>query len=214
MYKNIILKHNMLGDIMFYFFMKVIFNLLIVMVSYYLLNKKEINILEILVLLFIFHINIMSIYNNVHILVTLFFDLIIMIFYYLYQFLYNKNISKKIIDDDNVLIDRGIINFNNLIKYHISYQGLIESLRKYGINNPSFVDYCIKKNNNLIVFKKNSIKNYPISIIIDGKIIKDNLFSINKTIDWLNKQINDNNLELKNINYAYFKNKEIYFITN
>ena len=41
-----------------------------------------------------------------------------------------------------------------------------------------------------------------------------NLFSINKSIDWLNKKIKDNNLSLININYAYYKNKNVYFITD
>ena len=83
-------------------------------------------------------------------------------------------------------------------------------------NEPYFIDmdYCIKSNNDLIIFKKNSIKNYPISLIIDGNILKDNLFSIKKNIDWLERKIDDNYLNLKDINYAYYKNNEVYFITN
>ncbi|MBR3661494.1 MAG: DUF421 domain-containing protein, partial [Bacilli bacterium] len=105
-------------------------------------------------------------------------------------------------------------NFNALIKEKISYNKLLYELKKRGIKDPSLVDYCIKKANNYLIFRKNSIKNYPISLIIDGNIIKDNLFSIHKNIEWINQKIEENNLDLKNINYAYFKNKEIYFIVN
>ena len=152
-------------------------------------------------------------YNNLNIIFTLVIALIILSCYYLYVFLYNTNINKKL-NNEKILINRGIINFNNLIKEKISYNNLIYELRKKGIDNPSVVDYCIKINKEFIVFKKNSIKNYPISLIVDGNILKDNLFSINKSIEWINNKIIENSLELKDINYAYFKNKEIYFITN
>ena len=198
---------------MFYFVIKIIFCLLIIFTVYYIFNKKEIKILETLILLFIFNICIYSIYNNISIINTLILSLIILISYYLFNYLYNKNIVKHI-NNDVVLINRGLINFNNLIKENISYNNLIYELKKKGIDSPDLIDYCIKNNNDLLIFRKNSIKNYPISLIIDGNIIKDNLFSIHKSIEWINSKIDDNNLELKNINYAYFKNKEIYFITN
>ena len=198
---------------MFFFLIKVIFYILIIFGVYYIFNKKEIDILEIIILLFIFNICIYSMYNNLNIIFTLVIALIILSCYYLYVFLYNTNINKKL-NNEKILINRGIINFNNLIKEKISYNNLIYELRKKGIDNPSVVDYCIKINKEFIVFKKNSIKNYPISLIVDGNILKDNLFSINKSIEWINNKIIENSLELKDINYAYFKNKEIYFITN
>ena len=198
---------------MFSFIFKIIFYLLIIILSYYIFDKKTINILEIIILLFIFNICIYSLYNSLNIVDTLIMSLIILVSYYLFIFLYDKSINKKIIDE-NILINRGIINFNALIKEKISYNKLLYELKKRGIKDPSLVDYCIKKANNYLIFRKNSIKNYPISLIIDGNIIKDNLFSIHKNIEWINQKIEENNLDLKNINYAYFKNKEIYFIVN
>lgn len=198
---------------MFYFLIKIIFYLIIVFSSYYILNKKSISILEIIVLLFVFNICIYSLYKNLLIIYTLIISIIILVVYYLYIFLYDKNINKKL-NNDKILINRGLINFNELIKENMSYDNLLYELRKKGIKYPDLVDYCVKHNNEIIVFKKNSIKNYPISLIIDGKILKDNLFSIHKTIEWLDNKIDENNLDLNNINYAYFKDKDIYFITN
>ena len=199
---------------MFYFTIKIISYMIILLTTYYLLNKKTINILEIIILLFIFNTCIFSLYNNLSIIYTIIICFILISIYYLYMYLYNINISKKIIDGETVLINRGIINFNELIKENISLDNLLYELKKKGISNPNLVDYCIKKDNNLIIFRKNSIKNYPISLIIDGKVLKDNLFSIHKSLEWLDKKIIENNLNLDNINYAYFKNKEVYFITN
>ena len=213
MNKIIKIKHDIYGDIMFYFIINVLVCLFILLSIYTLFNRKEITILEILILLFILNICIFTLYNSINIFYTIILSLLVLVVYYFYNFLYNKELTKKIIDD-KVLINRGIINFKELINANYSYDGLLYNLRKRGINNPNQIDYCIKRGNELIIFKKNSIKNYPISLIIDGKIIKDNLFSINKSIEWLEKRISDNNLELNNINYAYFKNKEVYFITN
>ena len=198
---------------MFYFYIKVLLSILIILYTYYLFSKKEISILEIIFLLLIYNSCIYLINNNQSLISIIFISLLIIISYYLYTFLYNKSISNKVIED-KILINRGLINFNELIKEKISYNNLIYELKKKGINNPNLVDYCIKKNNELIIFRKNTIKNYPISIIIDGFILDDNLVSINKTIEWLNKKIDDNNLILKDINYAYYKNSNIYFITN
>ncbi|MBQ8472657.1 MAG: DUF421 domain-containing protein [Bacilli bacterium] len=198
---------------MFYFFIQVITSLIIIMFTYHIFKAKEITILETIILLFIFNICLIGLYNSINIIYIVILSLIVISCYYLYKFLYKLNIDKKY-NPDKVLINRGIINFHELIKENYSLDTLIYNLKRKGIDNPSLVDYCIKKDNDLIIFRKNSIKNYPISLIIDGHILKDNLFSINKSIEWLDKKLNDNDLELKNINYAYFKNKEVYFITN
>ncbi len=193
---------------MFYFILKFLFYLILIFSTLYIFKLKEITILEIIILVIILNIDLYSLYTNLNIIYTFLLYILVIISYYLYLFLENKTIK-----ENNILINRGIINFNNLIKENMTYNNLLFSLKKKGINNPGMVDYCIKRGNNLIVIPKNTIGEYPISIIVDGKVIKDNLFSINKTREWLDKKIKDNNLSLININYAYYKNKNIYFIT-
>ena len=195
---------------MFYFIIKCLVYLMIITFSYYYFNKKQITILEILILLFILNICLFSLYHNTNLIITLLVVILTIIVYYLTKFLE----SRKEIKEENILINRGIINFQGLLKENITYDNLLFSLKKEGINNPCLVDYCIKKGQDLIILPKNSLGTYPISLIIDGKVLKDNLFSINKSIDWLNKKIKDNNLSLININYAYYKNKNVYFITD
>ncbi len=199
---------------MFSFFFKIIVSILIIFTTYYFFQKKEINILEIIVLLFLFQIISYSLYTNQSLLITILSCILIITIYYLYNFLYQKEVNEKLNKIDKVFINRGIINFSELIKDNYSYDNLLMNLKKRGINNPSDVDYCIKKDNDLIIFKKNTVKNYPISIIIDGNILKDNLFSIKKNLEWLNHKLEENNLTLDKINYAYYKNKEVYFVTN
>ena len=203
-----------IGDIMFYFFIEIMISLIILFLAYSLFNRKEINVLEIIILLLIFNVCIFSLYKELNILYTIFLSFLILVIYYLYLFLRDKTLNKKLNLEDKVLINRGIVNFQELIKENYSYENLMFNLKKRGINNPSLVDYCIKKDNDLIIFRKNSIKNYPISIIVDGKVLRDNLISINKSYEWLIKKLNDNDLDLKDINYAYYKNKDVFFVVN
>mgnify|MGYP004728619513 FL=1 len=193
---------------MFNFILKFLFYIILILSVFYIFKLKEITILEIIILVIILNIDLYSLYTNLNMIYTFLLYILVIISYYLYLFLENKTIK-----ENNILINRGIINFNNLIKENMTYNNLLFSLKKKGINNPGMVDYCIKRGNNIIVIPKNTIGEYPISIIVDGKVIKDNLFSINKTREWLDKKIKDNNLSLININYAYYKNKNIYFIT-
>ena len=194
------------------FFMKFLISCVIIFSVYDLFSKKEIKILEILILLFIFHICVCSIYFKFNIFILILSCMLIVCLYYFYCFLENKMIINKL-PNDKILINRGIINFKELISSGYDYNELVYQLKKKGIKIDN-VDYCIKKNNDLVIFRDNNIKNYPISLIIDGKLLKDNLFSINKNIDWLERKIDENELDLKNINYAYYKNQQVYFITD
>ena len=198
---------------MFSFFFKIFFSFIIILSVYTLFKKNKIEILECLILLFIFQLCLYSFILNINIVNVFFGSILIISIYYLYTFLENKELNKKI-PKQNILINRGIINFHELIKIGYTYNELIYNLKKHGINNPNNIDYCIKHNNDLIIFEKNSIRNYPISLIIDGKILKDNLFSLKKTIGWLDKKLEDNNINIKDVNYAYYKENQVYFVTN
>ena len=80
------------------------------------------------------------------------------------------------------------------------------------------IEYAILEHNgSLSIFRYNKFKtksNYPMPLIIDGKIQYNTLKDINKTSYWLIKEISKKNLKLKNIFYAFYKNKSIYIIKN
>ena len=199
---------------MFYFFLKILFILTILLTIYYLFNKKEIGILEELILLFTLNILLFGLYHDWNLFKLFLASSLIIFIYYFYKFLEENKVKRKLEKETKVFINRGIINFHELIKSHYSYNDLLYSLKKRGISNQNMVDYCIKVGNDIVVFGKNNFLNYPISLIVDGKILRDNLLSINKSNEWLDRKINENNLELNDINYAYYKNSRIFFITN
>ena len=76
-----------LGDHMFLFFFHILVSMFIIFTTFHIFNKKEIGILEVLVLLFLFQTCINSI-NNKSILENIIISLFIILNYYLYIFLY------------------------------------------------------------------------------------------------------------------------------
>lgn len=197
---------------MFYFIIKIIVYFLMLLSLYYFYNKDKMNVLEFLIIIFNLNIYIIFIYLDYNVfyglLVTILIVLIKKIYDYVVSIYFDKNINSE-----KLLIKEGLVNFKELINCKYTYQKLINELRKKGVFSLDKVQYCFMKNNDLIVIKHNMI-NYPISIIVDGKVLENNLLIINKDNNWLNDEISNHNLIINNIDYAYYKKNKIYFITN
>ena len=124
----------------------------------------------------------------------------------IYQFiLLFKRKNKEII-----LIKEGNINFHAVINhYSLSKLVLYLKIRRIRIDE---VEYCLLKGSHLFIIKNNSIKHYPVSIIVDGILQNDNLKLISKSEEWLKKELLNNHLLVKMVDYAYYKNNRIYFM--
>ena len=116
----------------------------------------------------------------------------------------------------SLIINRGIINYKEMIKQRYTLDDLLCELRQNNIKDLKDVEYAVLENNGkLSIFKYNFLcltSNNPFPLILDGKIQKDTLDYINKDETWLLSYLNDNNLDKKGIFYAFYKNKKIYII--
>lgn len=195
---------------MFYFIMKIVVYLLLITIIYHYYNKNKINILNLLIMLFLLNIYFVLLIKDINIMIGILITLLVLIIERLYNYLYFDN---KEIRNNKVLIKNGNINFNNLINNKYSYHKLVKNIKRKGIKDLSKIDYCVLYKNDLIVFSDN-INNYPINLIIDGKIINNNLNRLKKDHDWLNKSLKENNLLIKDVSYAFYKDNQIYFLTN
>lgn len=122
---------------------------------------------------------------------------------------------KKIIDGKpSVIINKGKINLKEMFRQRYSLEDLILALRCEGIKGINEVDYAIlETNGNLSVFKKNhKDSNYPLPLIVDGEIDEGALLSIKKDYVWLRKKCLEYEVNIKNVLYAFYKNKVIYII--
>lgn len=114
-----------------------------------------------------------------------------------------KSIRFLVNGNPAILINKGKLNYDVLKKERISMDELLEQLRIQGYFNLKYVYYAIlETDGNLSVvptpgydkIPKENYKHLPIPLVIDGKIIKHNLNSLNKNSDWLLSILKKNNI--------------------
>lgn len=116
----------------------------------------------------------------------------------------------------SLIIVNGKINYKEMVKQRYSLDDLLVSLRQKEIRDLSMVEYAfLEPNGQLSVFKYNLFKlksAYPQGLILDGELQYKVLKYIRKTPEWINNELLKNNLTIKDVFYAFYKNKKIYII--
>lgn len=118
----------------------------------------------------------------------------------------------------SLIINKGKINYKEMIKQRYTLDDLLLELRYKSIKNIEDVEYAVLENNGKLsifkyeLFKTNSQNPFP--VILDGIIQKDTLKYIKKSENWLLDLLKKENLVLNEIFYAFYKNKKLYVITH
>ena len=116
----------------------------------------------------------------------------------------------------SLIICNGKINYKEMIKQRYTLDDLLYELRQKGIKDIDMVEYAfLEPNGKLSIFKYNIFKfrsSYPMPLIVDGTIQEKAIEHIHKSKDWLLKELDDNNLSIKDIFYAFYKNNKIYIV--
>ena len=200
---------------------RTIFFYFLILICYKIMGKKEIgelDIIDFVISLLLSQIIAISIENYKEPFLYAFVPIIILVtLQVILSFISLKNFKiRKLLDGrESVIINKGILNIKEMIKQRYSLNDLLLQLRENNIRTIEEVDYAVLENNGkLSVFKKDDKDKdiFPLPIIVDGNIEKSNLKLINKNIDWLNNTLYEKKLKLKDIFYAFYKNKNIYFI--
>lgn len=188
---------------MVYFFINVLMYLItIAFVSKYFLKKM--NIVSFFLLLFNYNVAIFMLYSNINFLFGISLGLITIIVYHFLILIKND-------DKECILIKDGNINFHELVTNY-SFHKLVFELKKRNIKLDE-IAFCIKKNNDLVIIKNKHIKNYPVSIIVDGELLEENLKLVRRNKEWLVNELLKNQLLIRKVDYAYYKKDKIYFVT-
>ena len=128
-----------------------------------------------------------------------------------YFSLKSESIRNFIDGKPSVIIKNGIVNFSVMTKLRYSLDDLLSQLREKGVKNIEEVDYAILENSgNLSIFQ--NTKDYPMPIILDGKIDYEVLREIGKDKKWIEKLIKQNNIDVENIFYAFYTKNKTYII--
>ncbi|MCM3092956.1 MULTISPECIES: DUF421 domain-containing protein [unclassified Cytobacillus] len=130
--------------------------------------------------------------------------------------------NRFFLGEPTMLIKNGEILEDNLEKSHLSMSQLLSILRSKGYPKIADVDYAIlepigevsiipKVANTPVTVEHLKIpiqdEGLPIAVIVDGRIQVRNLQLLGQTKDWLLEQLRQNDLNEKEIMYAYVNEK-------
>lgn len=115
----------------------------------------------------------------------------------------------------SVMINRGVVNFKEMVKQRYNIDDLLTQLREKHIRTIEEVDYAIlESSGKLSVFKKDGKKfgDYPLPLILEGEIQKETLTQIRKSDTWINRTLKEEGVTLEDIFYAFYKDRSLYII--
>lgn len=116
----------------------------------------------------------------------------------------------------SLMINKGVLNFKELIKQRYTLHDLLLELRQNGIKNIEDVEYAVLENNGkLSIFPYKFFRintSLPFPLILDGNIQKDTLTYLNKSDLWLRNNLKEEGVLLENVFYAFYKNNKVYII--
>ncbi|WP_240675771.1 DUF421 domain-containing protein [Ammoniphilus sp. CFH 90114] len=134
----------------------------------------------------------------------------------------NQIFNRFFLGKPTILIKRGKILEDQLEKARISVAQLLSILRSRGYPKISDIDYAVlepigeisvipKSENTPVTVQHLNLDidddGMPISVVIDGKIQHNNLKEQKKSKQWLLEKLNEENVELKQILYAFVSEK-------
>ena len=198
-----------------------LFYFLIILV-YRIMGKREVGqlgVIDLIISILIAELVAISIENfNDSILNTIIPIAILTIIEILLAYLSIKNKSLRVFFDGkpSLIISNGKINYKEMVKQRYSLDDLLVQLRQNSIKSIEDIEYAfLEHNGKLSIFPYNFFhidSNYPMPLIVDGIIQKDTLKNINKSDNWLYDIIYKNNLNIKDIFYAFYKRRKIFII--
>lgn len=115
----------------------------------------------------------------------------------------------------SVMINRGVVNFKEMVRQRYNLDDLLTQLREQHIRTIEEVDYAIlESSGKLSVFQKenNKFGDYPLPLILDGVIQPETLTQIKKSKAWIKRTLKDYQVKMEDVFYAFYKNKGLYII--
>ena len=200
---------------------KTLFFYLLITVIYRIMGKREVgelSIMDLIVSIFIAELAAISIDNykqNIFLSVVPILALVIVQLVVSSISLKSSKVRSILDGNPSMIIERGKVNFKEMLKQRYNLDDLLVQLRNRGIKSIEEVDYAIlETSGKLSVFRIDDDKNriYPLPIIIDGKVQKDVLYQIGKDMTWLMDALRRENYQLNDVFYGFYQKKKLFLI--
>ena len=194
---------------------------IIITLAYRFMGKREVgelSVMDFIVSLFIAELAAISIENYKDDMLLSILPIVTLVLIQLcvaYVSLKVTGVRKTVDGEVSVIINRGKINFEEMLKQRYNLDDLLTQLRAQSIKSIEEVDYAIlETSGKLSVFKREDDPNrtYPLPVILDGKVQEDVLIQIRKDISWLNRKLDEENFKLEDIFYGFYQKNRLFLI--
>lgn len=202
-------------------FLRTIFFYFLVVISYKIMGKREVGelgVFDFIISMLISQLIAISIENYKD---PIWFVVVPAVTLVVFQIIFARvslksNKFRDILDGkESVIIANGKLNFTEMRNQKYNLNDLLLQLRDKGIRTIEEVDFAVlETNGKLSVFKKQDDDNniFPLPLILDGVIEEKNLKYINRNRKWIKTILNTKNIDINEVFYAFYKDKEIYII--
>lgn len=203
-------------------FLRTIFFYFFILIIYRIMGKREVGqlgIIDLIVSILIAELAVMTIEELSN---DLFYSIVPILTLTLLQtilaYLSLKKPKFRMIIDGNpsLIIKKGKVNFKEMTHQKYNLDDLLVQLREKGYKSLEEIEYAILENNGtLSVFPYEKDNSYlPLPLILDSKIQNDTLKALHKDVSWVENMLNRKNINLKDVFYAFYKDKNIFIIKN
>ncbi len=116
----------------------------------------------------------------------------------------------------SVIIEKGKVNFKEMVRQRYTMDDLLFELRQKSIKSLESIEYALlEPNGKLSIFEKKLFdKNVPLPLIVDGQIQYSTLKLLGKSKLWLKTQLYNKNLLPSDVFYCFYKGCNLYIVKN
>lgn len=127
-----------------------------------------------------------------------------------------SNTARRIIcGKPSILIDHGKFNLEEMKHLRVNVNDIVEQVRSKGYESIRDIDYLIMETNgdiSIIAPNKPPLQKcnrIPISVILDGEILKENITKFNLSKEWIISEVEKNNLKINDIIYGFLDENDV-----
>lgn len=203
-------------------FIRTLFFYFFIFIVYRIMGKREVGqlgIIDLIVSILIAELVVISIEdydNNIFLSIVPILTLLLLQVTLAYFSLRKPKFRILLDGNPSIMIQNGKINYKEMLHQKYSLDDLLTQLREKGYRSIEEIEYAILENSgtlSVFPYPKDKRKSpLPLPLILDSDIQTETLKRLNKNKDWVYKILDNKNIRLEEVFYAFYKDNNVFII--